>query len=1341
MNYYLLIFFLIFSASVSGLLYSYFKRRSENKILSEHIPFVSSTVYTFFLKLRMIKAAPITKSFVNAISILKNTVSKNDYKYSVPWYLVLGPEGAGKSSILENLNDLLVPGVDKEALITSVCQWFLYTNALAVEISSSVFDITSASKKINNNWQLLANLFCYYRPRKPLDGIVLTIPYDIIAGTESYPGAYKTMAQNIFDNIWWMQQKINIRVPIYIIITKFDQAKGVNELMTNLNVNEKDQIFGWSSVYGINEAYSPIWVDEAIGYISNVVNELILKIAVRSLSEDTYSGILSVPYEINNITDNLKLFTNTLFAPHDRFEGLMLRGIYFSASENNNDFSKLDLSLLNAEKSEFQVLRRNGALNFIKDLFCEKIFLESNIAKPIVNNAFHNSRFVFIKRFLYVSIIVFLFFGFLFDFRRIESEFNKLGIYIHEINLSVKKLKTKFLKKPINLDKELRNTLTLMSEIKINGIKSIFTPISFFYDIESDIKKVISDSFDTAIINSIYSDLKYKINDIDKKIAEINIRDGEVYEDLFALEEFHKLTEYVKKVIAIQEVEDQYNSLLHRDNGTYINTITNFLFSEQFNVSKFLEKRIKTNTNHPTFSITEHKEIIQENIKILFSNFIKAVFPKIFSKIFENITISINNISDQLEDIEVNLDIKELLDLYNKLGVVISFITSKTFEWMSGNSFNPGGNFLVLKKELSKIKVLDNLFIQKLQNFADQSLIIFKNSLMNYKTVATGPILKRTKNIIAMCPSSTCKIFYNELGELLKEPFMLNINKTNLLKIIPNTKLLYWNQDMIKQASVLVQHFINFKSSKLINMSAQNRTFFLEISKRILRGIIYSLVAKSQNLKEISSDDSVALSLLIDNVNNLSEVESSLFVIMDFLSEEFSYNKSEMFSLFRLYYIRVLSDLDKFFEKNTPFDFNQNIFDTWNGDVSPNKHMLNVTENDQVKEYIDVQISSLQNMAKLVAEPVNLLLKSKYLKVSGPDEFLIDKWNNIIKFVNEYISKKPGNSVSLLENFIYHTLSEVNLNNFDEVDFGNKYVFNTKDFFLMTRAKIASALYKRVKVIKQNNVLDKYNQIAEFFNNNLSGRFPFVKFANIYTEDVEVDKVIEFLSMIKSFDNNFRKTLAKLKNVDKTNSIKDVENFINNILDIKELLEAFVSHVGSGDENLSKLTCSVSFFSMRDQEVGYEQILISKMIFGGIELNSFDSNKNTACWIPGDDIHCIFQWAMNSYELPYMSKNPLLTVDGQEAIFKYSGKWGLLRLINSNKVSGSTYPSSGVILKFDIPTIDKKTGKHKRNAKILIRLKVQLSTESGKYKYISIPSFPFFAPKIFKSNFLTKKEK
>lgn len=1337
----ILLMFVIFSVSFLLLLmFFYVKRSNDNVNLIENIPFISPGVYGFLVRIGLIRASDLTKSFVNALHILKTSISKSDFKYALPWYLVVGNDSSGKTTILEHLNDMSLPGTDKESLKNAKCEWFLYTNGLAIEVLSSVFDLSSASKKINNNWQLIAHMLAYYRARKPLDGIVLTLSVDMFQKDESYPGANKAIAQNIFDNLWWLQSKLNIRLPIYIIITKCDKIDGFKDFMYNLYSDQKDQIFGWSSTYSLDEAYSQFWVDQAFNYITSNLKNSILKSAVTSQSAEGFNGMLFLSKNLNAIKEKLKSFTNILFGPYDRNEGLLLRGIYFTASEldKNNRYNEFDI--LNYEKATEDSETRRGTLNFVKDLFCEKIFMEYNIAKPIFKNFFFNRKTVLIRRFILLFFSFSLLIGFFLDYSRIKNEFGTVCNYIFDINTHIRKLKNLDSKDKSAVEKELKGTLSLISELKVENLKSVFIPFSWFNNFNHKIKTTISDSFDSAVINSLYADLYYKGSEINKPFQRNLAVNENIYADIFKTDEFKKLVEYVEKVLELQDAINQYNSLLERQDGEYLNSITNFLFDKQFNIDKFLQKKSRDSSKYPEFNFNMYAEVIKENINILFCNFVRTAFPNLFEKILQNIQLSINNMVNQIEDVDLNFSQNDILDVYKKISIVMKFLTDQKMDWMAESYFSPGKKYNDILNDISKIKIIDSEFLKQLVSFADESLVVFKNKLLKYKTYVTGPLLKRTKNILAIYPSQGFTRFYNDLGAILKEPFMINMSVHNMVTNVPETKLLYWNQDVLAHATSLIKSFNDFKNARLKTMYIQNQSIYSEIAKRVLRGALSSLVAKAQSFEEKLASNDRNIDSLIDNADNLRTVTSQLLTIVDFLESEFIASKNDLFVLVKTYYLSLLRELDSYYEKNQPFDIKFNVFSTWDGLQKANLYLLGSVASDEVVDYCRVQINSLKTMCKDVAEPLLKILNSKYLKRSDENNFVIEKWNNLLTFVDEYNAKKPGNSISLLENYFVDYLDKVNLENFSENDSLIKYQLITKDIFLLKRAKLATDLSNRVKELRNQSVIEKYNEIADYFNKNLSGMFPFVKFANLYTEDADIENVEIFLNKFDEIDDNVRNLLDKFKNFDKTGAINNALEFIKQIDVVKEFLRAVILSNKQRDHNKSKIMCEILFRTMPQEEVGGDQILRWEFSVGNQNLNSYDLKRNSAVWYAGDEIVSTFVWAKNSSESPYCDKNPILVVEGESASFHYKGKWAILRLINDAAFSGEAYPGNGTTLKFEIKTLDKSTGKHKRISKLFTKLRVYLDCGDKKTKYIQKLKFPTYAAKVNKI-LATKSEK
>ena len=85
-----------------------------------------------------------------------------------------------------------------------------------------------------------------------------------------------------------------------------------------------------------------------------------------------------------NLKNKIQQFTNSIFSPHDRNEGLIFRGLFFTASESVSGLN------FNVDNQTVKLSLNSSALSFVRDLFTKKIFVEYNIAQPIFKTEIFN---------------------------------------------------------------------------------------------------------------------------------------------------------------------------------------------------------------------------------------------------------------------------------------------------------------------------------------------------------------------------------------------------------------------------------------------------------------------------------------------------------------------------------------------------------------------------------------------------------------------------------------------------------------------------------------------------------------------------------------------------------------------------------------------------------------------------------------------------------------------------------------------------------------------------------------------------------------------------------------
>lgn len=85
---------------------------------SKNLPPLAGPFSDYFIKKGFVQVSDLSKSFLAALNFLRSALNSPNYKYRLPWYLLIGSESSGKSSLIEGSTLNLpvgIPGIDEKA--------------------------------------------------------------------------------------------------------------------------------------------------------------------------------------------------------------------------------------------------------------------------------------------------------------------------------------------------------------------------------------------------------------------------------------------------------------------------------------------------------------------------------------------------------------------------------------------------------------------------------------------------------------------------------------------------------------------------------------------------------------------------------------------------------------------------------------------------------------------------------------------------------------------------------------------------------------------------------------------------------------------------------------------------------------------------------------------------------------------------------------------------------------------------------------------------------------------------------------------------------------------------
>lgn len=340
------------------------------------------------------EAAILQQTFEQALQELKKAgVGKGKGGlYQLPWYIIIGPPGSGKTTALVNsgLNFPLAKrlGTSKIKGVggTRNCDWWFTDDAVLLDTAGRYTTQDSHEQVDSAAWMNFLELLKKYRRQRPINGAIIAVSIaDLLQQSEAERSAH---ALTIRKRIQELHEQFGIRFPIYVLFTKVDLIAGSMEFFDDLGSDERAQVWGMTfplddlrndESEGVVEQFEP-----EFDLLEQRLNQRLLQRLHQEQDSQRRDLIYVFPQQFSALKMTAKAFLDEIFRP-SRFEGRsLLRGVYFtSGTQEGNPIDRL----MGALSSTFGVARQSlasfsgqGRSYFLNRLFREVVFKEAGLA-------------------------------------------------------------------------------------------------------------------------------------------------------------------------------------------------------------------------------------------------------------------------------------------------------------------------------------------------------------------------------------------------------------------------------------------------------------------------------------------------------------------------------------------------------------------------------------------------------------------------------------------------------------------------------------------------------------------------------------------------------------------------------------------------------------------------------------------------------------------------------------------------------------------------------------------------------------------------------------------------
>lgn len=329
---------------------------------------------------------------------------QSHYLYQLPWYVMIGAPGAGKTTALLNagLEFPLTDSLGKAAIRgvggTRHCDWWFTDSAVLIDTAGRYALQESQRARDGAEWQSFINLLKRYRTRQPINGVIMTISVsDLLTDSAE---ARHAQASTLRERMAELHQHTGIHFPVYVMVTKTDLLKGFMSFYGSQSKPQRDAIWGFTFPWEPGKPHKDDWhrsFSQQYQHLEQRLQQQLAEVMAgeRDLTQRADSFLF--PQEFSSLRPLLNEYLDVVFSSHQESIAWSARGLFFtSGTQEGLPFDRImgelnrklqlphtgesSLAAWDSVNRSSPIPGNKGQSFFIRDLLSDLVFRESGLA-------------------------------------------------------------------------------------------------------------------------------------------------------------------------------------------------------------------------------------------------------------------------------------------------------------------------------------------------------------------------------------------------------------------------------------------------------------------------------------------------------------------------------------------------------------------------------------------------------------------------------------------------------------------------------------------------------------------------------------------------------------------------------------------------------------------------------------------------------------------------------------------------------------------------------------------------------------------------------------------------
>ena len=1269
-----------------------------------------------------------TISIRQGIDAVRYLTTRRDWRYKSPWYVLIGEEHSGKTRWVDSIrkgarNQLLVR---EKQLVAKGSNWKFFDQGLIIDIDGEP------------NFDKTVELLTSYRPERPIDGVIATVSAKALLNAKDELGL-QAIGESLYRQLWSVQKHTGFVVPVYLIVTQCDAVDGFSTFWQAQPQSHHDDMFGWSNPTRIDTAYSSSWVLESISSVLEGINKSQLALAASGKEISDIDAFMLFGREFHGLERPLTAVMQSAFARNSFQEALPLRGIWFSGCVNDN-------------------------VILTEDFVNQKLWPETHLAYPIEKRRFSANKTL--RRFQISTLVV--------------SCFLVLALVMDSVRLYQYTKKTEQLWQHIaksqsdcgETGNETWHLLTSLSDIGEQPV-TLTLPASWG---GGQLPKLQRAAANDIYPSTVFSGLDCRVKLKAKAIRSINTIAIDHNNSVTELRQ--QLSGFSNQLVSFQQAEHRFLRLvkpLADDRGIAddFRLLLSYLYDGSIPATIIFDSPLLAKTVAETvYDVKWSKNALVDPMQQL--KYLHELTQLVHSKLEESVSeppvAAIQRAFYVSPSSENSNSVNNGLAMTESIKTLQTWLYQMEHEWISSRKDeNPCGLLSTdmdnLQRVLSQAGYPGKQLAMLRDDFRTENcteLIVRKMESLNVAPL--GKLFQRnesgklgfTKEILHWREEFAALESLNVLSRDFNMATVTSRSDANTLFKQNATagKIIDWNSAPLGEALDMLLQFQSFQMNWWQGDNSNGTEPFYAAGLRDrLSGVVRYLINQSQRreLTQVQAplsqpqDTEEKISAYIGSFTRVTGVVRQLSALLQQQGD--SGNATVLQKSAREFVMQQLEGVSTLVDQNRLY---QPLANPRWGDSNFSAALFNKSPTSSLNHYLENQRQRLGHITQGYAKPlIDFLVNSGGINQT---ESVAQRWYDTLMDYSQYQRQQPGNSIEQLENFITKDLAKVVPSNctawlttpafhYGLGDASPESLFAVRHYSIDQQARSYCKQYGKTTVLKQ------YLALAERFNNELSGRYPFANLDKAGVNDLDPLTINTFFKDFRSdyFDSaNNNQLLQDLDELTQAQPALSIHSWVEFVAKLDQL-EKFWQLNSDKKHNLN-VALQLEFAALAKQSRGAAQIVEWQFVIDDTAL-IYPNGKDQVSWQPGDDLALHLRWATGSDFTPVRGPSGDIQIDSvnHSALFSSQGNWGLFEWLQRFG-DGQAQNNMGALLSFYVPverrvtkiegtSASLKTAPSKRTSspayisKVNLRLTAMGAQSNSASQTIAIPAqLPLFAP-------------